>query len=317
MKYLHTYFNFAFDMSIKVENLTKIYGEQKALDTISFEAHKGQVLGFLGPNGAGKSTTMKILTCFIPQTSGEAFVCGKSVSEFPLEVRKMIGYLPESNPLYYDMYVTEYLEFSARIYGLGDRTQKRISEMLEVTGLERERKKTIRQLSKGYKQRVGLAQAMLHDPQVLILDEPTSGLDPNQLIEIRSLIKQLGTDKTVIFSSHILQEVQAIADRVVIINKGKLVADDTASALQDKLQNQTIVKAKFKQKTDKSTLGQIEGVKSLEQSNDNIWRLTSNGKNDLRESIFEFAKQKNLTLLHLEKEAYSLEEVFKQLTKGA
>lgn len=317
MKYLHTYFNFAFDMSIKVENLTKIYGEQKALDTISFEAHKGQVLGFLGPNGAGKSTTMKILTCFIPQTSGEAFVCGKSVSEFPLEVRKMIGYLPESNPLYYDMYVTEYLEFSARIYGLGDRTQKRISEMLEVTGLERERKKTIRQLSKGYKQRVGLAQAMLHDPQVLILDEPTSGLDPNQLIEIRSLIKQLGTDKTVIFSSHILQEVQAIADRVVIINKGKLVANDTASALQDKLQNQTIVKAKFKQKTDKTTLGQIEGVKSLEQSNDNIWRLTSNGKNDLRESIFEFAKQKNLTLLHLEKEAYSLEEVFKQLTKGA
>lgn len=303
-------------MSIKVEALTKIYGEQKALDAISFEAHKGQVLGFLGPNGAGKSTTMKILTCFIPQTSGEAFVCGKNVNEHPLEVRRMIGYLPESNPLYYDMYVTEYLEFSARVYELGNKTQKRINEMLEVTGLERERKKTIRQLSKGYKQRVGLAQAMLHDPQVLILDEPTSGLDPNQLIEIRSLIKQLGTDKTVIFSSHILQEVQAIADRIVIINKGKLVADDTASALQDKLQNQTIVKVEFKQKTDKATLGQIEGLKSLEQSNDGIWRLTSNGKNDLRESIFEFAKHKNLTLLHLEKEAYSLEEVFKQLTKG-
>src|SRR5690606_32479503 len=198
-----------------------------------------------------------------------------------------------SNPLYYDMFVTEYLEFSARVYGLGNKTQKRINEMLEITGLTNERKKTIRQLSKGYKQRVGLAQAMLHDPEVLILDEPTSGLDPNQLIEIRSLIKQLGQNKTVIFSSHILQEVQAVADRIVIINKGKLVADDTASALQDKLQNQTIVKVEFKQKTDKTTLGQIEGVKSLEQSNDNIWRLTSNGKNDLRESIFEFAKQKN------------------------
>lgn len=303
-------------MSIKVEALTKIYGEQKALDAISFEAHKGQVLGFLGPNGAGKSTTMKILTCFIPQTSGEAFVCGKNVSENPLEVRRMIGYLPESNPLYYDMYVTEYLEFSARIYDLGEKTQKRISEMLEITGLTNERKKTIRHLSKGYKQRVGLAQAMLHDPQVLILDEPTSGLDPNQLIEIRSLIKQLGQDKTVIFSSHILQEVQAIADRIVIINKGKLVADDTASALQDKLQNQTIVKAEFKQKVDKSMLGQIEGLKSLEQAKDGRWSLVSNGKNDLRESIFEFAKHKNLTLLHLEKESYSLEEVFKQLTKA-
>jgi ABC-2 type transport system ATP-binding protein len=302
-------------MSVKVEGLTKIYGTQHALDNVSFEAHKGQVLGFLGPNGAGKSTTMKILTCFIPQSSGTAKVCGLDVAESPLEVRKKIGYLPESNPLYYDMYVLEYLEFIANVHNLGEKSKARIEEMIETTGLTTERYKTIRQLSKGYKQRVGLAQAMLHDPEVLILDEPTSGLDPNQLIEIRSLIKQLGKNKTVIFSSHILQEVQAIADRIVIINKGKLVADDTAESLQNKLQNQVIVKAEFKQSIDKATAGQIPGLKSLEQSKDGKWSFVSDGKGDLRENIFEFAKQKNFTLLHLEKEAYSLEEIFKQLTK--
>lgn len=301
-------------MSIEVKHLTKVYGSQYALNDISFEAHNGQVLGFLGPNGAGKSTTMKILTGFIPQTTGEAIVCGQNVEAHPLEIRKMIGYLPESNPLYFDMYVTEYLEFSARIHQLGDKTKSRIDEMLERTGLTAERSKTIRQLSKGYKQRVGLAQAMLHDPKVLILDEPTSGLDPNQLVEIRSLIKQLGKDKTVVFSSHILQEVQAIADRIVIINKGKLVADDTASALQDKLQNQTIVKVEFKQSITNAQLEQIKGVKSFSKLNDGRWSVVSNGETDLRESVFEFAKQKDLTLLHLEKEAYSLEEVFKQLT---
>jgi ABC-2 type transport system ATP-binding protein len=301
-------------MSIEVKHLTKVYGSQYALNDISFEAHNGQVLGFLGPNGAGKSTTMKILTGFIPQTTGEAIVCGQNVDTHPLEIRRMIGYLPESNPLYYEMYVTEYLEFSARIHQLGDKTKSRIDEMLERTGLTAERNKTIRQLSKGYKQRVGLAQAMLHDPKVLILDEPTSGLDPNQLVEIRSLIKQLGKDKTVVFSSHILQEVQAIADRIVIINKGKLVADDTASALQDKLQNQTIVRVEFKQPVTNAQLEQIKGVKSISKLNDGRWSVVSNGTTDLRESVFEFAKQKDLTLLHLEKEAYSLEEVFKQLT---
>ena len=301
-------------MSIEVKHLTKVYGTQYALNDISFEAHNGQVLGFLGPNGAGKSTTMKILTGFIPQTTGEAIVCGQNVDTHPLAIRRMIGYLPESNPLYYEMYVTEYLAFSARIHQLGAKTKSRIDEMLERTGLTAERNKTIRQLSKGYKQRVGLAQAMLHDPKVLILDEPTSGLDPNQLVEIRSLIKQLGKDKTVVFSSHILQEVQAIADRIVIINKGKLVADDTASALQDKLQNQTIVKVEFKQSVNNALLQQIKGVKSISKLNDGRWSVVSNGETDLRESVFEFAKQKDLTLLHLEKEAYSLEEVFKQLT---
>jgi len=212
------------------------------------------------------------------------------------------------------MYVTEELECAARIHQLGDKTKSRIDEMLERTGLTAERSKTIRQLLKGYKQRVGLAQAMLHDPKVLILDEPTSGLDPNQLVEIRSLIKQLGKDKTVVFSSHILQEVQAIADRIVIINKGKLVADDTASALQDKLQNQTIVKVEFKQSVSNAQLEQIKGVKSISRLNDGRWSVVSNGTTDLRESVFEFAKQKDLTLLHLEKESYSLEEVFKQLT---
>ena len=302
-------------MSVKVEGLTKIYGSQHALDSVSFEAYKGQVLGFLGPNGAGKSTTMKILTCFIPQSSGTAKVCDIDVTENPLEVRRKIGYLPESNPLYYDMYVGEYLQFVAQVHNLGEKSKSRIEEMIESTGLTNERYKTIRQLSKGYKQRVGLAQAMLHDPEVLILDEPTSGLDPNQLIEIRSLIKQLGKNKTVIFSSHILQEVQAIADRIVIINNGKLVADDTAESLQNKLQNQVIVRAEFKQNIDKATAGQIIGLKSLEQSKDGKWNFVSDGKGDLRENIFEFAKQKNLTLLHLEKEAYSLEEIFKQLTK--
>jgi ABC-2 type transport system ATP-binding protein len=258
---------------------------------------------------------MKILTCFIPQSSGTAKVCDIDVTENPLEVRRKIGYLPESNPLYYDMYVGEYLEFVAQVHNLGEKSKSRIEEMIESTGLTTERYKTIRQLSKGYKQRVGLAQAMLHDPEVLILDEPTSGLDPNQLIEIRSLIKQLGKNKTVIFSSHILQEVQAIADRIVIINKGKLVADDTAESLQNKLQNQVIVRAEFKQNIDKATAGQIPGLKSLEQSKDGKWSFVSDGKGDLRENVFEFAKQKNLTLLHLEKEAYSLEEIFKQLTR--
>jgi ABC-2 type transport system ATP-binding protein len=303
-------------MSVSVIGLTKIYGEQFALDNINFEAHKGEVLGFLGPNGAGKSTTMKILTCFIPSTSGIAKVCGLDVAKSPIEVRRKIGYLPESNPLYYDMYVSEYLEFIARVYELGDKSSQRIEEMIQLTGLERERFKTIRQLSKGYKQRVGLAQAMLHDPEVLILDEPTSGLDPNQLIEIRALIKQLGKDKTVIFSSHILQEVQAIADRVVIINKGKKVADDTAEALQDKISNQSIVKVAFKQTIDKSIMGQIAGVKSTELLSDGKWRLVSTGHDDIREAVFEFAKNKNLTLLHLEKESYSLEDVFKQVTSG-
>ena len=301
-------------MSIKVSNLTKLYGQQKAVDDISFEVSKGEVLGFLGPNGAGKSTTMKILTCFIPQTTGQAWVCGRDTITDPIEVRKKIGYLPESNALYYDMYVYEYLEFMAGLHKLGDRTKERIETMIEVTGLTAERRKIVGQLSKGYKQRVGLAQAMLHDPEVLILDEPTSGLDPNQLIEIRELIRKLGRDKTVIFSSHIMQEVQAVADRVIIINKGKIVANDTTEHLQHKLNNEVTVIAEFKQKLDRAQLAQIKGLKDFQELKDGKWSFVSNGKGDLREEIFYFAKNKDLTLLGLQKEEFSLEDIFKQVT---
>lgn len=302
-------------MSIKISSLTKMYGSQTAVDHISFEARRGEVLGFLGPNGAGKSTTMKMITCFIPPTSGKAEVCGFDTATDPLEVTKRIGYLPENNPLYYDMYVREYLTFMAGLNKLGKITNQRIDEMIEVTGLNNERKKKVGQLSKGYKQRVGLAQAMLHNPEVLILDEPTSGLDPNQLVEIRSLIKQLGKDKTVIFSSHIMQEVQAVADRVIIINKGKIVADDSTTNLQSKIANEVVITAEFKQNVDRSMLGQLKGIKNFEQNKDGRWTFTSDGKTDVRETVFYFAKEKNLTLLHLSKEEYSLEEVFKQLTK--
>lgn len=307
-------------MSVKVSQLVKEYGPQKAVNDISFEAHKGEVLGFLGPNGAGKSTTMKILTCFLPQTSGSAVVCGHDTSTNPIEVTKKIGYLPENNPLYLDMYVREYLEFVAQLHKLGNITQQRIDEMIETTGLTAERRKKVGQLSKGYRQRVGLAQAMLHNPEVLILDEPTSGLDPNQLVEIRSLIKQLGKDKTVIFSSHIMQEVQAVADRVIIINKGKIVADDATANLQNRVGNETVVTAEFKTQSREQSaslhgeLKRISGVKSVEWK-DGKWTFVCEPNRDIREQVFNFAKDKNLTLLHLSKEEYSLEEIFKQLTR--
>lgn len=302
-------------MSIVVSNLSKVYGTQKAVNEISFEVNKGEVLGFLGPNGAGKSTTMKMLTCFVPQTSGTATVCGFNTLTSPLEVAKKIGYLPENNPLYYDMYVREYLEFMARLHKLGKTTNQRIDEMIEVTGLTAERKKKVAQLSKGYKQRVGLAQAMLHNPEVLILDEPTSGLDPNQLAEIRSLIKQLGKNKTVIFSSHIMQEVQAVADRVIIINRGKIVANDSTENLQNRLNSEVQITAEFKQTVDRALLGSIKGVKTYNQQKEGKWHFTAEGSRDIREDIFNFAKEKNLTLLSLYKEESTLEDVFKELTR--
>ncbi|WP_207422372.1 ATP-binding cassette domain-containing protein [Desertivirga brevis] len=226
-------------MSVKVEQLTKIYGEQKAIDAISFSAEPGKILGFLGPNGAGKSTTMKIVSCFIPPTSGKASLCGYDVTEHPLEVRRNLGYLPEHNPLYLDMYVKETLSFIANIHGLSN-VKGRIDKVIELTGLGLEQHKKVGALSKGYRQRVGLAQAIIHDPQVLILDEPTSGLDPNQLIEVRSLIKELGKTKTVILSTHIMQEVEAICDSVVIINRGRIVADSMLSELRQKFSNQSL-----------------------------------------------------------------------------
>ena len=302
-------------MSVTVKNLTKIYGAQKAVDNISFEAPKGQVLGFLGPNGAGKSTTMKVITCYIPQSKGTVKVCGHDVSEESQAVREKIGYLPEQNPLYKDMYVKEYLEFIANVHKV-PKKQARIREMIGQTGLEREQHKKIGALSKGYRQRVGLAQALLHDPEVLILDEPTSGLDPNQLVEIRALIKDLGREKTVIFSTHIMQEVQAICDRVIIINKGKIVADDPIDKLQDRVTATVTVKAEFLEKVEEKLLLQIPGVMDVVNRNGNAYLLSTNGKLDIRPEIFKMAKQNNFTLVELFKEKSSVEDVFQQLTRG-
>jgi ABC-2 type transport system ATP-binding protein len=302
-------------VSVTVKNLTKIYGAQKAVDDISFEAPKGQVLGFLGPNGAGKSTTMKIITCYIPQSKGKVKVCGIDVTEDSQEVRKKIGYLPEQNPLYKDMYVKEYLEFVAGVHKVAGK-HARIREMIGQTGLEREQHKKIGALSKGYRQRVGLAQALLHDPEVLILDEPTSGLDPNQLVEIRALIKNLGKEKTVIFSTHIMQEVQAICDRVIIINKGKMVADDPIDKLQDRVKASISVRAEFLEQVEEKLLLQIPGVMDVQKQAGNAYLLATNGKVDIRPEIFRMAAKNNFTLVELFKERSSVEDVFQKLTRG-
>ncbi len=301
-------------MSVIVQNLTKIYGQQKAVDNISFEAKKGEVLGFLGPNGAGKTTTMKIVTCFIPQTEGTAEVCGFDVAKDPLAVRARIGYLPEHNPVYKDLYVKEYLSFVAGLHKVKNKRQ-RVAEMIERTGLQREQNKIIGSLSKGYRQRVGLAQAMLHDPEVLILDEPTSGLDPNQLIEIRSLIKELGQEKTVIFSTHIMQEVQALCDRVIIINKGEMVANDTIETLQQKVTGETVITVEFAQNILQKELNKIEQIKTIKSLGNGRWQIISEANKDIRASVFNFAVANNLTLLEMKKEQYSVEDVFQELTK--
>jgi ABC-2 type transport system ATP-binding protein len=301
-------------MSVKVENLTKTYGTQRAIDSIHFEAKKGEILGFLGPNGAGKTTTMKILTCFIPQTEGSAEVCGFNVETHPLEVRRQVGYLAEHNPLYKDMYVKEYLEFVAGVHKLANKKQK-VAEMIERVGLGVEQNKPIGALSKGYRQRVGLAQAMLHDPSVLILDEPTTGLDPNQLVEIRRVIKDLGKEKTVIFSTHIMQEVQALCDRVMIINKGKIVANDTIETLKNKIKGESIVTVEFSQTIDNQALEKILGVTRVNRMDSNRFQLSSNMATDIRAAVFRFAVDKNLTLLEMRKEIYSVEDVFQELTK--
>lgn len=302
-------------MSVKVEKLSKIYGAQKAVDEITFEARPGEVLGFLGPNGAGKTTTMKVISCFIPQTSGKVSVCGFDVAEQPMEVRRQIGYLPEHNPLYKDMYVREYLGFVARLHQLRNPRQ-RIAEMIEMTGLEREQHKPIGALSKGYRQRVGLAQAMMHDPAVLILDEPTSGLDPNQLADIRQLIKQLGQEKTVIFSTHIMQEVKAICDRVLIINKGKIVADDTIEELQYRITAEAVVTAEFDGSIAIDALRKIPKLKGLRELGHNRYQFTADAKSDLRPAIFDFAVAKGVKLLEIKKEVYDMDEVFHRLTQG-
>ncbi len=300
-------------MSVSVRALTKKYGEQLAVNDLSFEANKGEVLGFLGPNGAGKTTTMKIITCFVPQSEGEVSVCGFDVKKDPLEVRRQIGYLPEHNPLYKDMYVKEYLEFVAGVYKLPNK-QQRVKEMIEMTGLGIEQNKIIGSLSKGYRQRVGLAQAMIHDPKVLILDEPTSGLDPNQLVEIRKLIKELGREKTVIFSTHIMQEVQSLCDRVVIINKGKIVADGDISTLQNNVVGEAVVKVEFLQSVKEAQLKNIPNLLNIKTLGQNKFLLSSNINVDIRADIFEFAVQNKLTLLEMAKEISSVEDVFQQVT---
>lgn len=301
-------------MSVEVQHLTKVYGEQKAVNNISFEAHPGQVLGFLGPNGAGKTTTMKVLTCYIPQSSGKAFVCGHDVEESPMEVRKQIGYLPEHNPLYLDMYVREYLRFIAGLHKISNARQ-RIDEMIELTGLEREQRKPIGALSKGYRQRVGLAQALLHDPQVLILDEPTAGLDPNQLADIRALIKKLGEQKTVIFSTHIMQEVKAICDRVVIINQGNLVADDTIGHLQSATTGESVITVEFQSKVPHQALKGLKGAKEIRHQSGHRYQILADANTDLRAAVFDFAVAQNVKLLEMRKEVFEMDEVFQRLTK--
>lgn len=298
-------------MSIQVEKLTKIYGTQRALDEISFEAKQGEILGFLGPNGAGKSTTMKILTGYIPQTSGIAKVCGFDVSTQTMEVKKHIGYLPELNPLYTDMFVKEYLLFSAEVQGLGKEAKNRVNEMIERVGLSLERKKKIGQLSKGYKQRVGLAQAMLHNPKVLILDEPTSGLDPNQVVEIRELIKEIGKDKTVLLSTHIMQEVESMCNRVIIINRGKIVADDNISALQQQSKQELTIVVEFKNEVKEAMLKNIAGVKAVKQKGKRYFLKCSD---DVREQVSTLSSQQGWVLLTMSLEEDSLESVFQKLT---
>jgi ABC-2 type transport system ATP-binding protein len=300
-------------MSIEISNLVKIYGEQKAVDSISFQVSKGEIVGFLGPNGAGKSTTMKILTGYLGQDGGEAKVCGISVKESPLETKKKIGYLPEANPLYPDMYVREYLEFIADVHQVADK-KSRIEAVITLVGLTVESNKRLGQLSKGYKQRVGLAAALIHDPEVLILDEPTSGLDPNQIIEIRDVIKRLGKDKTVLFSSHILQEVEALCDRVVIINRGKLVADSSISRLRTESAGSGTIRVAFRETLDIAKLQALKGVTAIRPVSGEEWELQTEDPDTVKKQLLELALQNKWNIVSLQSENRSLETIFRSLT---
>ncbi len=303
-------------MSLQLKNLTRRYGEQTAVNDISFDIREGEIVGFLGPNGAGKSTTMKIATGFLPPTSGEAWVGGFNVVEKPMEVKRITGYLPEHNPLYLDLYVHEYLAFIGRLYGLrGKRLSARVKEIVDLCGLAPEQNKRIEALSKGYRQRVGLAQALIHDPKVLILDEPTSGLDPNQLMEIRRLIKTISEKKTVLFSTHIMQEVQALCDRVIIINKGNIVADNKLEQiLRSHGKSETIV-VQFGTSINVEQLRLISGVSEILALENFTYKVISNGNVDLRPEIFRFAADHNLSLIGLRQEENSLENIFRDLTR--
>ena len=303
-------------MSITISNLTKTYGSQKAIDNISFNASNNEIVGFLGPNGAGKSTTMKIVTGYLEADSGNVMVNDVDVRTNSLEVKKQIGYLPEGNPLYYEMYVREYLGFIAAIHKLKSGVKKRIQEVIDLTGLTLESNKKTGQLSKGYKQRVGLAAALIHDPEVLILDEPTSGLDPNQIIEIRQVIKDLGKNKTVLFSSHILQEVESICDRIIIINQGNIVADDTISNLRSSGNSSHIVIVQFAEKIDINILTSITGVQKVEEEKLQLYKLQTTDPENVKKQLLTLSLQNNLNILSLQSESKSLEDVFRNLTNN-
>ena len=304
-------------MSIEVQGVTKIYGVQKALDNVSFTVNTGEIVGFLGPNGAGKSTMMKIITGFIPASAGEVKVNGLDVETNNLEIKKTIGYLPENNPLYPDMYVREYLGFVASVYKNSPSPKIQIDSIIEATGLGPEHKKKIGSLSKGYRQRVGLAQALIHNPTVLILDEATTGLDPNQIVEIRELIKKAGREKTVMLSTHIMQEVEAICDRVIIIDEGVIVADELIENIYSVIKNpRQIVTVEFDREVTKESLSTIAGTSRAEQVRTNLWHIEATGPEDIRPLIFAFAVKNNLTVLSLQKQESNLEEIFRHLTKG-
>ena len=299
-------------MSIQVKEVSKLYGKQKALDNLNFEISDAEVVGFLGPNGAGKSTMMKIITGFLPQSSGDVFVNGLNVMEHSLEIRKQIGYLPENNPLYLDLYVKEYLEYVAGIYKLGSKKKQCVDEMIELTGLGLEQKKKIGALSKGYRQRVGLAQALIHDPKVLILDEPTTGLDPNQLIEIRQLIQNIGKEKTVMLSTHIMQEVEAICERVLIINKGKLVADQASNSIHS-LKESHVLDLQFTSPVSKEQFQSIPGITHIQTLTNNRYQISA--KADVREQIFQMAVSNQLVLIEMKSQERNLESIFHELTQ--
>ena len=299
-------------MAIEVKELDKYYGSQAALKNVSFSIQNKEIVGFLGPNGAGKSTMMKILTGYIPPDKGYASINGVNVEEASLELRKQIGYLPEHNPLYHDMYVKEFLSFVSAVYEIKN-TDARIREIIHLTGLEQEKTKKIGALSKGYRQRVGLAQAMIHDPSVLILDEPTTGLDPNQLDEIRHLIKNLGKEKTVMLSTHIMQEVEAICDRVIIINKGEIVANDSTENLKQSSVKQVVL-AEFDKTEMAGLITQLPANVVAEQTGTNLWKFSSKAPEDLRKLIFDLAVEQGLTVLSLAKQEENMEDVFKRYT---
>ena len=302
-------------MSIVVRKLTKIYGAQKAVNDISFSVSKGEIVGFLGPNGAGNSTTMKMITGYLAADAGTAEVSGIVVQPNSLDTKKKIGYLPETNPLYHDMYIREYLEFIANIHAIKNKKEA-INKVIETTGLTIEANKKIGQLSKGYKQRVGLAAALIHDPEVLILDEPTSGLDPNQIVEIREVIKNLGKNKTVLFSSHILQEVEAICDRVIIINKGVIVADDQLSNLRKSNSGQHAVLVTFKEAVDMEAFKSLRKVNEVVQINKASYQLQTNDADEVRKQLLELSLKNNLNIVSLQSENNSLEEIFRSLTSA-